>query len=230
VAVSVVSLLLAIGAGWIYAHRGYRGVVYYEAMTVVTSWDQREGRRLVAKQAAIQLEEWVDPQAEVRREQLRGVRWYVLQAGYLEYTVRGPGDAFPRAVSRPAAGVESWRFWHSLQDGGWSDMGKSLLRSTAGTVVRWRLDNRQALRFAAGQDSILADAPTVWLDASTLTPLRYQWRAPTKARYVETYDLTTSRIAPGMLPSNFFSVPPPPHTSFWDRFGDWLRDRGVGHP
>ena len=229
-ALGLVTLLTAVAVGWVWDHRGYRGIVYYQAITETTTWDQFQGGRRVSRSDTVGAESWIDPQARVRRRQGRPAeRWYDLQRGNLMYSVFGQGDIFPMDVPTTAQGVEAWRNWDPLRHGGWGGMGRFLLGKATGSVFHQRLFSRLVLRFAVN-DPFLSGGPrvTIWLDASTLVPLREQSRGSTKARYVQTDDWVTQRLAPGTLSYTFFMLPLPPHTSFWDRVGAWFQDNGMG--
>jgi hypothetical protein len=207
--IGIVLITATSGAvAWAYAHRSYRGPVYYE------QWLDDDGDTT---------QQWIDPRICAIR-----IRWsnngamMLLRDGN-SYNVR---DAMQLAL-QPAERTMTARLCAELRNGGWRGVSISLLAHAVGRIEHVRLYGHGAIHFVTSEEGLAplsAPHSDVWLEAETLALLQ------TRASFYDTEFthrfLHMSRLAPHTLPVDFFD-PGSPHHSPWDAIQTWLRDHGM---
>jgi len=209
---------LALLSGWVYAHRGYPGIVYYERVSIV-------GYGIGTKEADI----WVDPRRgiELRITSDSGQRYGTLIQARALRAIGFHGTEVDSSSGITAEEAQNLLGdWHELAHGGFRALYHYRLTRALGPIAQVLLDGHPALRAeTTAHDSTILHM-TVWIEPRTGQPLRLDVR---DANYSYTQRVLATRILPpGSLPARFFE-PPRPRTSYWDRALAWLRSTLAGH-
>ena len=208
------ALCFAGAATLTYAHRGYRGVVYYWHATL---------RSPIAR-APISFDEWIDPARRWTRDSTRGPHGdatWLFRDG-LAYRLDAQG-----APASPAPDTPSQiRIDQLIQQRGFAGFDQYWFAHDGARLARATLDGRPALRVTFPSAMVGFD-DTAWLDPRTHALLQWRWvgldGVPETLIYTR-----RARLVPGTLPADFFT-PRQTGTSLWDRLlqalKPWLQRR-----